>query len=34
MDELIGFEEFERIVGVPELRALEERYGVAVQSQT
>ena len=28
-DMLTGFEEFERIVGVPELRALEERYGVA-----
>jgi len=28
-DMLTGFEEFERIVGVPELRALEERYGIA-----
>jgi methylisocitrate lyase len=28
-DRLTGFEEFEEIVGVPELRALEERYGVA-----
>ena len=27
-DRLEGFEEFERIVGVPELRAMEERYGV------
>jgi hypothetical protein len=27
-DMLTGFGEFERIVGVPELRALEERYGV------
>ena len=33
-DELVGFEEFERIVGVPELRALEERYGVATSAQT
>ena len=32
-DDLIGFEEFERIVGVPELRALEERYGVAAPAQ-
>jgi methylisocitrate lyase len=32
--DLIGFEEFERIVGVPELRALEERYGVATPAQT
>ena len=31
--DLIGFEEFERIVGVPELRALEERYGVAAPAQ-
>jgi methylisocitrate lyase len=29
IDRLEGFEEFERIVGVPELRAMEERYGVA-----
>jgi methylisocitrate lyase len=28
-DRLVGFHEFEQIVGVPELRALEERYGVA-----
>ncbi len=28
VDQLVGFEEFERIVGVQELRALEERYGV------
>jgi methylisocitrate lyase len=28
-DRLAGFHEFEEIVGVPELRALEERYGVA-----
>jgi methylisocitrate lyase len=28
IDRLTPFEEFERIVGVPELRALEERYGV------
>ncbi|MEX2246353.1 MAG: oxaloacetate decarboxylase [Dehalococcoidia bacterium] len=27
--QLMPFEEFERIVGVPELRAMEERYGVA-----
>jgi methylisocitrate lyase len=26
---LVSFHEFEEIVGVPELRALEERYGVA-----
>ena len=31
--DLIGFEEFERIVGVPELRALEERYGVAAPAR-
>ena len=29
VDKLTGFDEFEQIVGVPELRALEERYGVA-----
>ena len=28
-DQLTGFEEFERIVGVPELRDFEERYGIA-----
>jgi methylisocitrate lyase len=28
-DRLAGFHEFEEIVGVPELRELEERYGVA-----
>jgi methylisocitrate lyase len=28
-DRLVDFHEFEQIVGVPELRALEERYGVA-----
>jgi methylisocitrate lyase len=27
--DMVGFHEFEEIVGVPELRALEERYGVA-----
>jgi methylisocitrate lyase len=27
-DHLVSFHEFEQIVGVPELRALEERYGV------
>jgi methylisocitrate lyase len=29
IDRLVDFHEFEKIVGVPELRALEERYGVA-----
>jgi methylisocitrate lyase len=29
MDRLVSFHDFEAIVGVPELRALEERYGVA-----
>jgi methylisocitrate lyase len=29
IDRLVSFHEFEEIVGVPELRALEERYGVA-----
>lgn len=28
-DQMVSFHDFERIVGVPELRALEERYGVA-----
>jgi methylisocitrate lyase len=28
-DRLVSFHDFEQIVGVPELRALEERYGVA-----
>ncbi len=27
--DLVSFEDFEKIVGVPELRALEERYGIA-----
>ena len=27
--DIVGFHEFEEIVGMPELRALEERYGVA-----
>lgn len=30
--QLVEFHEFEKIVGVPELRALEERYGVAEKS--
>ena len=29
VDRLTAFHDFEQIVGVPELRALEERYGVA-----
>jgi methylisocitrate lyase len=28
-DRLVSFHDFEQIVGVPELRALEERYGIA-----
>jgi methylisocitrate lyase len=31
IDRLVSFHDFEQIVGVPELRALEERYGVAGQ---
>lgn len=30
--QMVSFHDFERIVGVPELRALEERYGVAPAS--
>jgi methylisocitrate lyase len=32
VDQLVEFHEFEKIVGVPELRALEERYGVAAKT--
>jgi methylisocitrate lyase len=31
IDRLVSFHEFEEIVGVPELRALEERYGVVAK---
>ena len=32
-DRMVDFHEFEKIVGVPELRALEERYGVAAPEE-